>query len=45
MHASAIAAVATIATLQSRSLGAVFWCIVVAVAWSRFVRATTRLDK
>ena len=35
MHASAIAAVATIATLQSRSLGAVFWCIVVAVAWSR----------
>ncbi len=35
MHASSIAAVATIATMQSRSLGAVFWLIVLAVAWSR----------
>lgn len=35
MHASAIAAVATLATMQSRSLGAVFWLIVLAVAWSR----------
>ncbi len=35
MHASAIAAVATIATMQSRSLGIVFWMVVAAVAWSR----------
>jgi len=35
MHASAIAAVATLATMQSRSLGAVFWVLVVLVAWSR----------
>ncbi|MFM2308204.1 MAG: hypothetical protein RLY87_324 [Chloroflexota bacterium] len=35
MHASAIAAVATIATMQSRSLGIVFWMVVAVVAWSR----------
>ncbi len=35
MHASAIAAVATIATMQSRSLGMVFWMVVAMVAWSR----------
>ncbi len=35
MHASAIAAVATLATMQSRSLGAVLWVLVVAVLWAR----------
>ncbi|MFZ9858860.1 MAG: phosphatase PAP2 family protein [Roseiflexaceae bacterium] len=35
MHASAIAAVATLATMQSRSLGAVMWVLVVAVLWAR----------
>lgn len=35
MHASAIAAVATIATMQSRSLGIVLWLTAAAVAWSR----------
>jgi membrane-associated phospholipid phosphatase len=35
MHASAIAAVATLATMQSRSLGAAFWVLVVLVNWSR----------
>ncbi|MFM2033110.1 MAG: hypothetical protein RLZZ297_1875 [Chloroflexota bacterium] len=35
MHASAIAAVATIATMQSRSLGIVLWLTAAAVAWAR----------
>ncbi|MBM4414383.1 MAG: phosphatase PAP2 family protein [Chloroflexi bacterium] len=35
MHASAIAAVATLATMQLRSLGAVMWVLVVAVLWAR----------